>query len=153
MARPMLLAAARGEAACFTPDGVYHDYIYGPHQGRASIAEMLTGLFHRDATDYHWQMFDPITDGHIGYSWSLSNFTSTIPQFQGRRVTIDGMSRFVLKDGLIEEYRESVNGGIAMRQLGVEPERMAKVFDRWSNRLLAEPHTKAYLQGLGRASN
>ena len=36
------------------------------------------------------------------------------------------MSRFVVRDGLIAEYRESVNGGVAMAQLGVEPERMTK---------------------------
>ena len=54
------------------------------------------------------------------------------PAFEGRRVVIDGMSRFVVRDGLIAEYRESVNGGVAMAQLGVEPERMTKVFKRWS---------------------
>ena len=43
-------------------------------------------------------------------------------------MVIDGMSRFILRDGLIAEYRESVNGGVAMAQLGVEPERMAKCF-------------------------
>ena len=42
------------------------------------------------------------------------------------------MSRFIVRDGLIAEYRESVNGGVAMAQLGVEPERMTKVFKRWS---------------------
>jgi hypothetical protein len=60
-------------------------------------------------------------------------------------VVIDGMSRFVLRDGLIAEYRESVNGGVAMAQLGVPPERMAKVFDRWSGWLQARPETEAYL--------
>ena len=129
-------AASRGNgeafAACFTENGVYHDYIYGPHTGRASIADMLVNLFHRDATNYDWRMFDPVVNGNIGYAWSLSKFTSTIPQFKGKDVVIDGMSRFVLKDGLIAEYRESVNGGVAMAQLGVEPERMAKVMRRWA---------------------
>ena len=68
----------------------------------------------------------------MGYAWSLSSFTSTIAQFKGQRVVIDGMSRFIVRDGLIAEYRESVNGGVAMAQLGVEPERMAKVFKRWT---------------------
>jgi len=129
----------------FTEDAIYHDYIYGPHRGRADIAHMLQNLFHRDATDYRWEMFDPVFDGHQGYAWSLSSFTSTIPQFAGRRVVIDGMSRFIIRDGLIAEYRESVNGGIAMVQLGVEPERMAKVFSRWSGWLQERPETRAYL--------
>jgi hypothetical protein len=129
----------------FTEDGVYYDYIYGPHRGRADIAHMMQGLFHRDATDYRWEMFDPVFDGHQGYAWSLSSFTSTIPQFAGKRVVIDGMSRFIIRDGLIAEYHESVNGGVAMAQLGVEPARMAKVFTRWSGWLQERPETQAYL--------
>jgi ketosteroid isomerase-like protein len=132
-------------AAHFTEDAVYHDYIYGPHTGRADIARMLQDLFHRDAKDYRWEMFDPVCNGDLGYAWSLSSFTSTIPQFAGRKVVIDGMSRFVLRDGLIAEYRESVNGGVAMVQLGVAPERMAKVFNRWSGWLQDRAETKAHL--------
>ena len=129
----------------FSEDGIYHDYIYGPHKGRAAIAHMMQNLFHRDATDYRWEMFDPVFDGGMGYAWSLSSFTSTIPQFAGRRVVIDGMSRFIVRDGLIVEYRESVNGGVAMAQLGVEPERMAKVFRRWTGWLTERPETQDYL--------
>ena len=143
-------AASRGDgkafAQCFTEDGVYHDYIYGPHTGRTSIADMLVNLFHRDAADYDWRMFDPIVNGDIGYAWSLSKFVSTIPQFKDKQVVIDGMSRFVLKDGLISDYRESVNGGVAMAQLGVEPQRMAKVMQRWAARLRDRPEVKAYMK-------
>jgi hypothetical protein len=132
-------------AAHFTEDATYHDYIYGPHTGRADIAHMMQNLFHRDATDYRWEMFDPVFDGRMGYAWSLSSFTSTIAQFSGKRVVIDGMSRFIVRDGLIAEYRESVNGGVAMQQLGVAPERMAKVFLRWTGWLKERPETKNYL--------
>jgi len=144
-------AATKGDgeafAACFTEDGVYRDYIYGPHQGRAAISDMLENLFHRDADDYDWRFFDPLTDGKIGYARSLSRFVSKIPEFKGNRIVIDGISRFVLKDGLIAEYRESVNGGIAMSQLGVSGARMEKVFRRWTERLLAEPEVAEYAKG------
>ena len=83
----------------------------------------------------------------MGYAWSLSSFTSTIPQFEGKRVVIDGMSRFLVRDGLIAEYRESVNGGVAMAQLGVEPERMAKVFQRWTGWLKERPDTRSIWRG------
>ena len=129
----------------FTEDAVYHDYIYGPHKGRADIAHMMQGLFHRDAADYRWEMFDPVFDGAMGYAWSLSSFTSKIPQYKGQRVVIDGMSRFIVRDGLIAEYRESVNGGVAMTQLGVEPDRMAKVLKRWTGWLRERPETADYL--------
>ena len=69
----------------------------------------------------------------------------TIRRFKGRRVVIDGMTRFILRDGLIAEYRESVNGGVAMAQLGVEPARMEKVFRRWTGWLKERPETLDYL--------
>jgi len=143
------LSAESGDGARFarhfTEDAVYHDYIYGAHKGRADIAHMMQNLFHRDAADYRWEMFDPVFDGETGYAWSLSSFTSKIPQFEGRPVVIDGISRFILRDGLIAEYHESVNGGVAMAQLGVAPERMAKVFGRWTGWLKERPETADYL--------
>ena len=129
----------------FTEDAIYYDYIYGAHKGRADIAHMMQNLFHRDAAEYRWEMFDSVFDGEKGYAWSLSSFTSKIPQFKGQHVVIDGMSRFLVRDGLIAEYRESVNGGVAMAQLGVEPERMTKVFRRWTGRLKERPETLDYL--------
>ena len=133
-------------AACFTPDGVYHDYIYGDHSGRADIAHMLRDLFHRDAgPDYRWEMFDAVCSGDLGYAWSLSSFTSRVPEFAGKAVVIDGMSRFELRDGLISDYRESVNGGVAMAQLGVAPERIAKVLARWGRQMMDLPTTQAFL--------
>jgi ketosteroid isomerase-like protein len=132
-------------ASHFTEDAIYYDYIYGPHKGRTDIAHMMQELFHRDAADYRWEMFDPVFDGAMGYAWSLSSFTSKIPQFKRQSVVIDGMSRFLVRDGLIAEYRESVNGGVAMAQLGVDPDRMAKVFKRWTGWLKERPETMDYL--------
>jgi ketosteroid isomerase-like protein len=132
-------------AGHFTEDAAYYDYIYGAHKGRADIAHMMQELFHRDAANYRWEMFDPVFDGTMGYAWSLSSFISKIGQFEGRHVVIDGMSRFIVRDGLIAEYRESVNGGVAMAQLGVEPDRMTKVFKRWTGWLKERPETVDYL--------
>src|SRR3984957_15907484 len=103
-------------AGHFTADAIYYDYIYGPHQGRADIAHMMQNLFHRDAADYRWEMFDPVFAGEKGDEGSVSSFPPKIPQFAGKPGVIDSMSRFILRDGLIAEYRESVNGGVAMAQ-------------------------------------
>jgi ketosteroid isomerase-like protein len=134
-------------AALFAEDGIYFDYIYGPHKGRASIADMLENLFHRDAGDYHWEFRDPVVNGDTGYARSLSRFVSTVPEFKGKKVVIDGTSRFVLRGGLIAEYHESVNGGVAQAQLGVAPERMAKVMRRWADRFLARDEVAEYAKG------
>src|SRR6476469_8810195 len=89
------LSAESGDGARFarhfTEDGIYYDYIYGAHQGRADIAHMMQDLFHRDAADYPWEMFDPVFYGTMWYAWSLSSFTSKIDQFKSQRVVIDGM--------------------------------------------------------------
>lgn len=131
-------------AACFTPDGTYFDYIYGPHKGHESIADMLENLFHRDAAEYDWTFYDPVVNGNIGYAHSLSTFVSKVADYAGREIVIDGISRFVLKDGLIQEYHESVNGGVAHAQLGLAPERMAKVMARWAKWLRDRPDVEAY---------
>jgi hypothetical protein len=145
----LTLSAESGDGARFgkhfTEDAVYYDYIYGAHKARTDIAHMMQNLFHRDAADYRWEMFDPVFDGEKGYAWSLSSFTSKIPQFEGQHVVIDGISRFLVRDGLIAEYRETVNGGVAMAQLGVEPDRMTKVFKRWTGWLKERPETRDYL--------
>jgi hypothetical protein len=147
--RRLTAAAEAGDAqafaACFTPDGVYHDYVYGDHAGRSEITRMLSELFHRDADHYRWEMFDPVCNGDLGYAWSLSSFISKVPEFAGRFVVIDGMSRFELKDGLISDYSESVNGGVAMAQLGVNAQRMEKVLQRWGKQLQDRPATRAFL--------
>lgn len=131
-------------AACFTPDGTYFDYIYGPHKGSGAIADMLENLFHRDAAEYDWTFYDPVVNGSIGYAHSLSTFVSKVADYAGSEIVIDGISRFVLKDGLIREYHESVNGGVAHAQLGLAPERMAKVMARWAKWLRDRPDVEAY---------
>ena len=49
-----------------------------------------------------------------------------------------------MKDGLIAEYHESVNGGVAHAQLGLAPERMAKVMGRWAKRLRDRDDVETY---------
>lgn len=145
-------AASTGDAAafaaCFTQDGVYHDYVYGAFTGRADIAHMLKDHFHGACRDYDWRFFDAALTGDMGYARSLSRFVSTMPDFDGKEVVIDGVSRFRLEDGLIAEYWESVNAGVAHVQLGVDPVRSAKVFGRWARELRERPEAAAYAEGV-----
>jgi len=82
------LSAESGDGARFanhfTEDAVYYDYIYGPHRGRADIAHMMQHLFHRDATDYRWEMFDPVFDG----AWAMRGRCRASPrQFRNSRAS------------------------------------------------------------------
>ncbi len=131
-------------STCFTEDAVYHDYIYGPFEGRKNIGKMLTDVFHRDATDFQWEMVDEVCSGDTGYAAYNFSFTSTIPDYEGRRVALQGMSHFQLRDGLIAQYHEAINGGIAMAQLGVPAETMARVFKRCADKEFAKPELQPH---------
>ncbi|WP_164516510.1 nuclear transport factor 2 family protein [Minwuia thermotolerans] len=125
-----------GLAALFAEDGVYHDYIYGPFEGRERIAHMLSNHFWGDAKDFSWQMIDPVCDGRTGYARYLFSFISTMPAFAGNHVLLEGTSIFIFgEDGLIESYRETANGAAAMVQLGVPPEVMAAKSRKWAKEL------------------
>ena len=68
----------------------------------------------------------------------MFTFTSKIPEYLGKKVIVSGISFFRFKLNSIVEYSESVNGGIAMVQLGVKPEKMQKVFLKWFKRSLED---------------
>ncbi len=57
-----------GAAACFAPQGTYHDGFYGALRGRETITRMVTDFFHRDARDFEWRVTDVVCDGHFGYA-------------------------------------------------------------------------------------
>ncbi len=121
-------------ANLFTKDGVYHDYIYGNFQGKEEINKMLSNNFHRDGENFFWEMYDHAIENELGYAKYRFKFTSKIPEYKGKKVSIPGIGFFQFKDGLIKSYSESVNGGLAMVQLGVNPFKMEKVFIKWLKR-------------------
>ena len=120
----------------FADYGVYHDYIYGSFKGKNNIKCMRNNYFHRDAKNFYWEMTDHIFRDNIGYAKYMFTFTSKIPEYLGKKVVVSGISFFRFKFNSIVEYSESVNGGIAMVQLGVNPEKMQKVFLKWFKRSL-----------------
>ena len=117
-------AAERGDgaamAACFTPDGAYHDVFYGLFVGRDQIARMITDYFHRDGEDFTWRFFDPVSDGHTGYAWYEFSYASKLKGFEGRRALLKSASKFRLRDGLIASYEEFGNSGVALAMIGMD---------------------------------
>ena len=125
-------------AELFTSDGIYHDYIYGTFKGREKIKLMVSDYFHRDAELFSWEMFDHVFIKNIGYSKFRFAYTSKIKDYLGKRVVVGGISSFIIKKGLIASYSESVNGGLAMVQLGVKKNKMENAFIKWYRRALKE---------------
>jgi len=134
-----------GFAALFTPDATYHDVFYGAFQGRERISAMLTGWFHRDATDFRWDMHDPVSDGTTLYARYVFSFTSRLPSAEGKRVVFEGVSIMTLRDGLIAEYKEVANTAPGLVDLGFAPERLARRFAREGADLRGRPEATRHL--------
>ena len=120
--------------ALFTSDGIYTDTFYGAFAGREAIRDMLEDHFWRDADAFFWNMRDAVFDGHQGYARWRFGYTSRLPESAGREVAFEGMSRFEIVDGLIRRYDEVFDAGMALTQLGMPAERIAKILARLSAR-------------------
>jgi SnoaL-like protein len=121
---------ADGAAACFAPDGVYHDGFYGEFKGRAEIARMLREFFYRDARDFEWKVAGAVSDGCSGYARYEFSYVSKIPGHEGRRPGFAGISCCELEGGLIRHYSEIFDRAPVLAQLGFPDERILKSVKR-----------------------
>jgi hypothetical protein len=134
-----------GLGALFAPDGVYEDEFFGPHQGRAAIAEMLQ-RFHDTGSDYRWDFFDPVGDGRTGYARFRFSYRSRLPESAGKPVMFEGISQFLLAEGgLIAHYGEAFDRGVALVQLGFPAERIRRIVEKAAASQNAAPEARAHL--------
>jgi hypothetical protein len=131
-------------AALFTGDATYDDNFFGLHRGRAEIAAMLQ-RFHDTGENYRWEFDEPVFDGALGYAWFRFSFASKTPGCEGKPVLIRGISCFRLENGLIAEYREVFDTGIALAQLGFPGERIKRVLDKEAAAQNTAPEAKEHL--------
>ncbi|MGP1679487.1 MAG: nuclear transport factor 2 family protein [Burkholderiales bacterium] len=119
-------------AACFVPDGIYHDGFYGEFRGREAIRTMVEHHFHANARDFSWTLSDALSDGKLAYAHYAFSYTSKLAGSEGKRVFFSGISQVRLKDGLITRYGEVFDRGLALAQMNFAPERIAKSLARWA---------------------
>jgi len=132
-------------ADLFAEDGVYHDVFYGAFKGRQKIAEMVDDWFHRNARDFRWEMFRPVSDGETLYAYYTFSYVSTLPEAKGKRVGFDGVSIMTLRDGKIAEYREVANSSMGLLEIGFAPERVAKIMGKEAAHIKARPEWARHL--------
>jgi limonene-1,2-epoxide hydrolase len=135
--------------ALFTKDGTYQDDFFGLYRGRAEIAAMLQ-RFHDTGEDYRWEFHDVVSDGPLGYASFRFSFASKMPGYEGKPVLITGISCFRFEDGLIAEYREVFDTGIALTQLGFPAERIKRVLDKEAAAQNATAEAREHLERLAR---
>ena len=127
--RDMVGAVERGDgravAQCFTPDGIYHDVFYGDFQG-AGIADMIENYFHRDASDFRWDIRDPVEQGGVGYARYIFSYLPKDASAGSGRAIFEGVAICRMRNGLIADYQEIANAATGLNDMGFAPERLAK---------------------------
>jgi limonene-1,2-epoxide hydrolase len=125
-----------GALACFTGDAVYQDVTYGTHSGQAELKKMLERMF-REA-DARWSVHTWIADAQrVAIEWTIdSQITDAVPQSAGKRVRLFAMGLFEFRDGRIAGYREYLDFGQVLLQLGVSPESLHRALSRQLARTL-----------------
>ena len=134
-------------AELFTEDGVYHDVFYGAFEGRAKIAELIDDWFYRTATDFRWDMHDPVSDGHTCTRAIPSAIARRCRKPKGARAMFEGVAIMRLRDGKIAEYHEVANTAPAFVDIKFAPERIAKIVAKQGAALKARPEMKRHLVG------
>ncbi len=132
-------------ADLFTDDGVYHDVFYGAFEGRAKIAEMIDEVFGRTATDFRWDMHDPLSDGETLYARYTFSYRSLLAEANGVRVMFEGVAIMKLRNGKIASYHEVANTAPAFVDMNFAPERIARIFAKQGAALKARPEMKRHL--------
>jgi ketosteroid isomerase-like protein len=132
-------------AALFTEDGIYHDVFYGAFEGRAKIAAMIDDWFYRTATDFRWDMHEPVSDGRTLYARYTFSYRSTLLEAKGTRAMFEGVAIIQLRDGMIESYREVANVAPGFVDMNFAPERIAKLAARQGAELRSRPEMKRHL--------
>ncbi|HVX79142.1 MAG TPA: nuclear transport factor 2 family protein [Bradyrhizobium sp.] len=132
-------------ASLFTEDGIYHDVFYGVFAGRDKIAVMIDDWFYRTATDFRWDMHQPVSDGRTLYVRYTFSYRSTLPEAKGARAMFEGVAIMQLRDGRIESYREVANVAPGFVDMNFAPERIAKIAARQGAELKSRPEMKRHL--------
>lgn len=132
MAVAICAGDAEAAAACFIPEGVYHDGFYGEFKGRREIARMVRELFHRDARDFTWTFSGAVSDGSAGYARYDFSYVSKMAGSEGRQVKFSGISCCELEGELIRRYGEIFERAPVLATLGFSDERILKSVKRWA---------------------
>ena len=136
----------RAVAACFTPDGTYHDVFYGAFTGHDAIADMIENRFHRDGEDFRWDLHDAVDDGATGYVRYVFSYTSRLKDYAGKRSVFEAVSICRLRDGRIAEYREVGNAAAGLSLMGFSDEKIARFIAREAKELTGRSEAAQHVQ-------
>ena len=134
---------APGALACFTHDAIYQDVTYGTHSGQDELKKMLERMFLE--ADACWKIRTLVADaGRVAIEWTIdSQITAAVPQSAGKQVRLFAMGLFEFRDGRIASYREYLDFGQVLLQLGVSPEGLHRALSKKLARALTAADSNA----------
>ncbi len=135
---------AQGVAACFTPDGLYHDLFYGTYRG-SDIARLIDDYFYRDGRDFRWDMIDPVEVDGTGYARYVFSYTPKAAGQEGKRAIFEGVAYCRMRGDKILEYREVANVSMALVDMDFAPERVVELIRWQSTELRKRTETQRHL--------
>lgn len=120
----------------FTEDGVYDDVFYGMFHGRKGISSMLEELFHRDGQNFIWEMLNPVHNKETGYARWRFSFDCQLDHIKGKRIFMDGVGLFNLRNGLISKYEDCVRSAELFQQMELPQDKEVKVVTKMREKML-----------------
>jgi len=123
-------------AAQFTSDGIYHDPVCGPWEGRDAIRELVEKHFIA-AKNLIWYIHNPVSSKDVGYaSYTCSWDSVETGGVQVYRPIIQGVCIVKLSsDGLFQHYSEAVDLGPSYVMSQFAPARIEKLHKRRAEQL------------------
>ena len=106
---------------------------------------MIDDHFYRTASDFRWDMHDPVSDGETLYARYTFSYRSTLPEAAGGRAMFEGVAIMTLRDGKIASYHEVANTAPCFVDMNFAPERIAKIAARQGAALKARPEMARHL--------
>ena len=116
---------------CFTDDATYHDLFYGHFRGHDSLRKLFDRMF-TDGRDHVWTIDAVAESPDVAMAeWTFEFVVSdAVPRSAGRRLRFRGVSVFELRDGRCGAYREYFDRGVALVELGFEPDSLWRTLGR-----------------------
>ena len=118
---------SRAVAECFCDDGVYDDVFYGEFKGKKNIEDLIDNYFYRDASDFRWDIHDPVSDGVTGYCRYVFSYKPKIRGYIEKRTFFEGVAIVTVNKGLISLYREVANTLPVLERLGFSEMHLSKL--------------------------
>ena len=134
-----------GLASCFTDDGVYDDYFFGPRQGPEGIHETVEH-FYEGGKNYRWDFTECAGNDKLAFASYNFSYVSKSPTAGSERILFDGIARLELRDGLIQRYSEVFDRGMALAQQNFPPERIVKIVNRYADGLRQRPEWREHVK-------